>query len=485
MRLPTVLAALVFAVVFAAADAFALLIKRDSTASMTTIASTDPSATSATLTLTSASSSLPTSNSVILIVTSSTATDSSATTSSSSVNDYYDGYDEGYNDGYDDSSDDVHEDDYKDYYNASYPMNATGHRDFNAPCNQLDIIRSQCANGPRVMYFFSDDTDEWQDQSPGTERTCICQSQITDAILGCAACSKAHKFSPWTGDGTDAWEIDWHTTTAQYCDVNFTPTESFMTFFADAYAAVNPDALAEITSVVKDPLGTSTDVSLYYTMSVTRTDAFDIAMPTALGGEVTYTSTRISSGVIVPTARNVKEQRPGGSRIPSITTSSTLSARTTSSINFPDEETNYTQALYACFPRDSTEHRDFNAPCNQAMAIQAQCSYGPRALEVVTLPIDGYEAPKFKSEWQRQSPETERTCICQSQIIDAVLGCTACLVAQHIYSGNPTIQAIMELYCDTDYAVKQSYDEFSLFYQAMNPDDDSPTETYTARPVGT
>lgn len=59
-------------------------------------------------------------------------------------------------------------------------------------------------------------------------------------------------------------------------------------------------------------VGTSTDVSLYYTMSVTRSDAYDIAVPTPdSSGNVVYTSTRMQDGQIFPTAQCVKE--PGSS----------------------------------------------------------------------------------------------------------------------------------------------------------------------------
>jgi hypothetical protein len=35
--------------------------------------------------------------------------------------------------------------------NSCYPHNATGHLDFNAPCNQATAILSQCAYGPRAL----------------------------------------------------------------------------------------------------------------------------------------------------------------------------------------------------------------------------------------------------------------------------------------------------------------------------------------------
>jgi hypothetical protein len=48
-------------------------------------------------------------------------------------------------------------------------------------------------------------------------------------------------------------------------------------------------------------------------MSVTRSDAYDLAVPTGPGGNVSFTSTRVSDGRIVPTAVNDVEESGSGS----------------------------------------------------------------------------------------------------------------------------------------------------------------------------
>jgi hypothetical protein len=125
----------------------------------------------------------------------------------------------------------------------------------------------------------------------------------------------AHKVPDLVGGGGDAWKSYFQTTTQQYCDVDFTPTQGFLGYFEDAqyetFGEDGPDDITSTSSIVQDPLGFSADVSVYYTMSATRSDAFDVAMPTPAvsGGDVTYTTTRISDGQIVPTAQAEKEAK--------------------------------------------------------------------------------------------------------------------------------------------------------------------------------
>lgn len=94
----------------------------------------------------------------------------------------------------------------------------------------------------------------------------------------------------------------------KYCDVDSAVTQSFAEFSADfqlEFFSGDDEAPGSYTADII----TSTDVSLYYTLSVTRSDAYDIALPTSTewDGNMIYTSTRISGGQIVPTARTVKD----------------------------------------------------------------------------------------------------------------------------------------------------------------------------------
>jgi len=316
---------------------------------------------------------------------------------------------------------------------------------------------------------------------------------MIDVIMGYEACRNAHKISHWTNDGADAWENYWHARMAQYCNVNITPTQSFTDFYSVSLGGVNPDEFAGITdtsSVGRDLLGTSTDVSLYYTMSVTRSDAFDIAVPTpASSGYVMYTSTRTSHGQIVPTAADAHDSSKAGIYGISISTSS-ASSSTSSITTSSDNEIDITRTVEACCPHNATGHLDFNAPCNQAMAILTQCSYGPRALENLTLPFPSGTWPGFNPGWQKQSPETERTCIRQSQLTDVCVGCARCTKSHQLYPQRENIEesihAAMQRYCGVDYQVAQSFSEFYFgFANEFYFDSDVPLGSYTAEAIST
>ena len=106
---------------------------------------------------------------------------------------------------------------------------------------------------------------------------------------------------------------------ARYCDVSYTPTQSFLEFYfqveGETFGGKGVYSSSSSTSAstsASDPIGTSTDVSLYYTMSVTRSDAYDLAVPTGSDGNVTYASTRTSDGQIVPTAVDARGSGSGG-----------------------------------------------------------------------------------------------------------------------------------------------------------------------------
>jgi hypothetical protein len=484
MRLSTILA-LVLEVVFAAANPFALLIKRDSTTT-----SIELSATSATFTSTLA-----------------TGVDSSSFPSATSS-----------------TSDDDEEYIYYDSI-ACFPENATGHPDFNAPCNQLYAIGDQCEYGPQGLDFEVADTEGWQPQSPETQRTCVCQSQVTDAVTGCMACMNAHKAPDLVGGGGDAWKSYWQTMIQQYCDVDFTPTQGFMGYFRDAQYETsgegNLDDITSTSSIVQDPPGFSTDVSVYYTMSVTRSDAFDLAMPTPAvsGGDVMYTTTRVSDGQIVPTAQAEKEaseQLPGeavtssvsistsstSSFGDSLTKSSATSASCTRSLSTAapsksqsssDDEGSVEQAMNGCWPRNATGNLDFNAPCNQVVAIKSQCAYGPQALPLLTPPVDSGPDPEFDPGVPKLSPEAERTCYCQSQYTDAYIGCLGCMKAHQLLqmkeNVEDSIHAEMKQYCDVDYTATRSFSEFAfefaVDYFSKNDVPESPDDYYTAEIIST
>ena len=409
--------------------------------------------------------------------------------------------------------------------NSCFPINANGNFDFNAPCNQFEAIVSQCSYGPRSLSFLSPSQDnfprftvpEWHQQSPETERTCICQSQITDVAPGCAACFKAHEH-PWMDR---LYEQLYHPTMfQQYCDVDYTVTQSFAEFSDEAFEQREPSEDESSTwssSYTGEHLSTSTDVSLYYTLSVTRSDAYDIAVPTSTsGGDAMYTTTRISGGQIVLTAQAEKEageQDPGEAGTSSIsisasstssfsdrfTTSSASSVSRTRSLNLVtpsasqspyDDERDSDQASEGCYPRNATGYLDYNAPCNQVTAIRLQCEYGPRALKILTISFDSGEYPSIGPSAQKQSPETERTCICQSQIADVTIGCLRCNVAHHLLhqsqNSDEFMHTAMQQYCDINYTTTQGFSEFlSQASSDFFHDDDGALQSYTREAIST
>jgi hypothetical protein len=154
---------------------------------------------------------------------------------------------------------------------------------------------------------------------------------MADVASGCAACFKAHEhhYLPRLMK-----ELYHPTMFQQYCDTDLTVTQGFAEFSDEAWENRRPGPGEEESfdaSYTGEFLSTSTEVYLYYTLSVTRGDAYDIAVPTPdSAGEVTYTTTRISDGQIIPTAqaeKDAREQDPGGAGTSSIgiSTSSTSS----------------------------------------------------------------------------------------------------------------------------------------------------------------
>lgn len=197
------------------------------------------------------------------------------------------------------------------------PRNSTGGLDFNAPCNAMLAIQSQCEYGPNAfekMFLIQpvDDGDIELDDPPmlsnETQRACICQSQHTDMMMGCLACYKEH-------GGTDEEVLkapdQIQTAMDAYCKADEPATQQFEEVFMNAIGAdddettyISPSTSASSTTF-SDPIGNSTAVSLYYTPSVTGTAAYMPAVPTpesSGGDDASYTSTSVSDGQIVPTA---------------------------------------------------------------------------------------------------------------------------------------------------------------------------------------
>lgn len=190
------------------------------------------------------------------------------------------------------------------------PHNSSDMLDFNAPCNALRAIQAQCMIGSDgLKYLNPQHADEYDDpdQLPvETQRACICQSQHTDMMIGCFACFKEHG-STNVEFVTTPDKI--HSFMEDYCDADKPARD-----YANAIIELAPEDEDDTSSTTSsassaattftDPIGNTTDVSLYYTPSVTGTAAYIPAVPTpeSSGANATYTSTSTSDGQIVPTA---------------------------------------------------------------------------------------------------------------------------------------------------------------------------------------
>ncbi|CAK4030016.1 Hypothetical predicted protein [Lecanosticta acicola] len=205
------------------------------------------------------------------------------------------------------------------------PNNATGYPDLNAPCNAIQAIFAECTFGPSSLADFlseeasansgnSDGSDDYAGdvddgkypmQSNATQRTCICESQWFALTNACLACYQKHGLP--AEDDLSPKQVS--SISSAYCAASATPTLGFAYFIYQYAPGVTgtslPASSTATPSSFSDPLGNRTEVSLYYTPSVTGSAAWAIAEATGTSsGLATFTTTRTSNGQIVATATN-------------------------------------------------------------------------------------------------------------------------------------------------------------------------------------
>jgi hypothetical protein len=238
---------------------------------------------------------------------------------------------------------------YKRLSEACYPR-SNAQIDWEAPCPAGQIIQAECTWGPdageklRDMWTKSLNGDfeepagfseEWVQQPLDVQRACLCSSSFAEMVLGCGACFEGHGASSsvlpsyWaTSNATAVQEF-----TKLYCKADVEPTDEIGAKAFDILlgqsgdyfpGATSSSSSVSATTTASDRLGTSTDVSLYFTP--TASSAWTVDMPTASSDAsqtqhpnpwYTYTSLSTSDGLIVPTAFNAKRvtaSPPSGSQ---------------------------------------------------------------------------------------------------------------------------------------------------------------------------
>jgi hypothetical protein len=207
--------------------------------------------------------------------------------------------------------------DFADYLsNVCMANDESGKSDMNLPCNQIISIQYQCIGGSKLGDSWRDsssnedieDDDESEEEEAmlpyEAQRVCICQSQHNNLVKGCADCSKAHGgVSPQDSITDDQIKevMD------KYCDADTPATDSYANVIYQALVFMKPNwddisSPNSTSTTYSDPIGSSTDVSLYFTPSVTGTPAYIPGLPTGSVSNMTYTSSSTSDGLIVPTA---------------------------------------------------------------------------------------------------------------------------------------------------------------------------------------
>jgi len=214
---------------------------------------------------------------------------------------------------------------------ACYPRSLT-QIDWEAPCPAVQVIQAECTWGPEAGQKLKDMltkslngeeptagiSEDWEQQPLDIQRACLCSSSFAEMVLGCGACFEGHGASPaelptyWANNNATAVRAF----TELYCkaDVEITDDIGMEAFDillgqSDSEDYSGSTISSSATATASDTLGTATDVSLYFTPSVSN--AYTVDMPTASSSAdqtqhanawYTYTSLSTSDGLIVPTA---------------------------------------------------------------------------------------------------------------------------------------------------------------------------------------
>ncbi|KXS95402.1 hypothetical protein AC578_6774 [Pseudocercospora eumusae] len=190
--------------------------------------------------------------------------------------------------------------------------------DLNAPCNAIAAIQGQCIYGPDYVSAGSDEempTTQQQQQSNDTQRVCLCESQFWDLARGCFSCYKKHG-GEMDGAGSIG-EDTLSSISSKYCAATVTPTAGLADYLFVLASSLEPSTsqTGSVQTSVSylDSIGNKTEVSYYYTPSVTGSAAWMVAQPTGSGSSVAYNTTNVHDGQIRATASANNAAASGGS----------------------------------------------------------------------------------------------------------------------------------------------------------------------------
>jgi hypothetical protein len=181
--------------------------------------------------------------------------------------------------------------------------------DLNAPCNMALYIGIECVYGskPNITKHGIEDP-RGPMVSNHTQQLCICESQYFESTIGCESCFNKHGGSSNAGIALPLNVIS--SLSSAYCAATATPIgiDDFQNSYMQKpqFSTLFPSSSSgtSVTATFSDPLANSTAISLYYTATVTGSEALDVGVFTGTG----TTTTLVSDGQIVATAaaNNVK-----------------------------------------------------------------------------------------------------------------------------------------------------------------------------------
>lgn len=103
---------------------------------------------------------------------------------------------------------------------------------------------------------------------------------------------------------------------SRYCAATVTPTaglaDYLFTIASSLEPSTTPTVSAQSSVSFLDSIGNKTEVSYYYTPSVSGSAAWVVAQPTGASSSVTYSTTNVENGQIVATASANNAAASGG-----------------------------------------------------------------------------------------------------------------------------------------------------------------------------